>query len=396
VAARQRILVMPAGSFQVPAIRTAHSMGLEVVAIDRRPAAPGLALADIAEAVDPTDLDKAIDVGKRHAVSAVVSIANDPCVVPCAVVANALGLPGLPYETALRTRNKVLARKRLAAALPQYCPKFCALSSVSGLARAVDQVGLPLVLKPQEGNGSKGVIRVEAAAMLEKAFQYAQSFSKDGVLVAEERLAGREVSLEGITFGGETELVAITDKMTCPPPFCAEIGHTIPADLPGDAADALETAFREIIAAFGIESGASHCELFATKDGVRLVELGARLAGGCIASHLAPLATGIDLVRAAIDLALGKRPDLERTRSRAAAIRFLDARPGRVRSVTGIDDARAAPGVVDAVVNVGPGDIVFPLQHSDHRVGYVIADGADRGEAARNLEHAVGLIAIEC
>lgn len=390
----KRLLVMPAGVFQAPAILAAKAMGLEVVAMDRNPKAPGLAFADAAEAVDPADVAEAVRVARTHDIDAVVTVASDPCVVPCARVAEALGLPGLSVEAARRARNKVLARNRLAETLPEYCPRYYVLQSEGDLARVQGQVGLPAVLKPAEGNGSKGVIRVVTRDRLDEGYAYARRFSMDGIVLAEELLAGREVSVEGIVLEDTTEIAAITDKIITPPPFCAETGHTIPSDLPRRAQEDLLAAVQRILGAFGLRHGGFHCELFVTEEGVRLVEVAARLAGGCIATHLVPLATGIDLVGAAIAMALGRRPHLERGRSAGAAIRFLTPEPGRVQSVSGVECALALPGIREVVLDVAPGHVVHPLENSDHRVGYVIAVGDDRRHAVDNVERAAAAVRI--
>jgi len=392
----QRVLILPAGLFQAPAIRTARAMGLQVLAIDRDADAPGLRLADIAEAIDPSDIQEAVRFAKRHNVEAVFTMACDPCVVPCAYIADALEIPGLSPESALLTRNKLLARRKLAQTLPHYCPKFCAVSSVAGLKRIKKEVGLPAVLKPVEGEGSKGVICVDSARELEKAVQYSLGFSKNGVILAEERLRGREVSVETITVDGVTHVAAVTDKITTAQPFCVEIGHTLPTDLAPAAQRMVEAAACQVVDAFGIASGAAHTEFYLREDQCRLVEIGARLGGGCIASHLTPLATGIDMVAAALEIALGRRPVVKHSKAAGAAIRFIQAGPGQVASVTGLDAARAAPGVQELVLNCAPGDVIFPLQNSGGRIGYVIASGHNRAEAVLNAERAVASIGIAC
>jgi biotin carboxylase len=392
---KARVLVMPAGQFQVPAIREARDAGLEVVAMDNDPAAPGLAIADFPEAVNPLDVKQAIDIARRYHVEGVVTVASDPCLIPGAEVCRALGLPGIDPEAARLTRNKFHARQRLHAVLPQFCPRFHALQSEDDAQEVPAVCGLPAVLKPVQSSGSKGAVIVRREEELLAAFRYAQRYSTSGVVLAEEQLTGPEVSIEGVVAGGTAHIVAITDKTTTDPPYCVEIAHSVPTSLPQDVRDALRDAVEAITQAFGLDACALHVEMFMQPDGPKLVEYGARLGGGCIASHLVPLATGTNLIRAAIALAMGDAPRLDPTLSRGAAIRFLTPVPGLVTAISGLEEARSLLGVEEVVCALTPGSIVHPLENSDHRVGHVIATGFDSTVARAAAIEGAARICIE-
>lgn len=386
---------MPAGEFQIAAIREAQRLGFEVLAIDRNPRAPGFRHADFALAIDPSDTQAAIAAAREHQVSGVVSVASDPAVIPAALISKALGLPGLDPEVARRCRNKLLGRQVLAQALPEYCPAFKIAYTPEEALRSAVEIGFPVVLKPTEGNGSKGVILVSDEDAMGPAYAYVRQFAPEGPILVEERIVGAEFSVESVTFGARTRVVAITDKQTTPPPYCAEIGHSVPSKLTGKPKEAIETAANCIVAAFGIDNSSSHIEIFHTEDGPKLVEIGARLGGGCITSHLAPLATGVNLTQAVIEIACGRAPDLAPTRQRGAAIRFLTPAPGLITNIDGLEMARAQPGVVEVSCGYAPGDQVLRIENSDHRRGYLIAEGATASEATARADAAVGLIRIQ-
>lgn len=391
---RKRLLIMPAGVFQVPAILEAQAMGLSVVAVDRNPKAPGLSRADIAEAVDPLDVNALTDLARAHQVAGVLSIAHDPSSVPAAEVATRLGLRGLPPAIAWLCRNKRLTRQRLSETLPRYSPSWCLLRSREDLPEVPRKLTFPLVLKPTDASGSKGVIVVDSPEDLDSGYAYALRYSVEGILLAEELLRGREVSMETLTFGGQTCVAAITDKQTTAPPFCAEIGHAVPSTLPEAAQQALTEAMEQIAQAFELHECPGHAEWYLTEHGPKLVELAARLGGGCITSHLVPLATGINMIRAAIKIALGEPPDITPTRRRGASIRFLAPPAGVVHTVEGVRTAMEQPGVVEVTCPLKPGDCVRNIENSDQRTGYVIAEGASAPEAARNAEQALALIHV--
>ena len=384
---------MPAGPFQVPAIREAQAMGHEVVAMDANPHAPGLAVADIPLPRNPTDVASALELARQYRVDAVISVASDPCLIPAAEIAHAMGLPGLHPESARIARNKRLARARLRESLPQFCPRYCVLRSSEDLALVAATCGYPAVLKPSEANGSKGVIVVHEEDSLPSAYRYTRSFSSMGEVLAEEMLVGQEVSVEG-AIAGEVHIVAITDKTTTPPPYCVEIAHAVPSRLPHDVQKAIRDAVASIAHAFELNTCAIHAELYVTANGIKLVEFGARLGGGCITSHLVPLATGVNLTRAIIAMALGEMPSFATSRSRGAAIQFLTAAPGEVIAFEGLEHARSFPGVEELSCSLTLGSHVHRLENSDHRFGYVIASGRDTETAIAAAAQAAASIRI--
>lgn len=395
VSAKPRIAVMPAGLFQIPAIRDAQDMGFDVVAFDGNPNAPGLKLANFPQAVNPMDVEHVTAIARAHAVKGVVCVANDPCIVPASRVCDALSLPGLSPDRAMLMRDKARVRERLRNSLPQYGPRFCIVNGPRGLPRVSHECGWPAVLKPCLASGSKGVCIVRSEAELENAYRYTAQFAKEERVLAEEMLTGQEVSVEGIVASGVARIAAITDKVTTPPPYCVEIGHSIPSRLPQPAQDAICACVRDIVRELALNDCAFHAEIFATDQGPKLVEFGARLGGGCITSHLVPLATGVNLNRAVISMAVGDPPDVTPARSLGSAIRFLTPAPGRVAAVHGLAAAQDAPGVVEVVCNLSSGSLVSRLENSDHRVGYVIATGPDATAAMTAATDAAARIEIQ-
>ncbi len=388
------ILIVPGGPFQVPLIEAAKRRGLSAVVADGNPHAPGMRLADYPEPIDPADIRALVEVATRHKVCAVVSMASDPCVIPCAVVAEALGLPGLPRRVAERARNKRTSLECIREVAPEYCPRFAILPALDDATGLLDTIGFPLVLKPQAANGSKGVLIVEDANAFADAYRYTTRFAAGLPLIAEERFIGPEVSVETWSVAGEVHVIAVVDKMTTPPPYCVEVGHTTPSRLPREHVEQLERAARTIVGALEIENGPAHTELFMTAAGPKFVETGARLGGGCIASHLVPLGTGVNMVEASIDLALGRPVNVLRSLDRAAAIRFLRPSPGVVSRLRGLAEARAMDGVVGVACSLDIGGEVRSLENSDQRVGYVIAGGRNPDEAARHADAALAAVEI--
>ena len=108
-----------------------------------------------------------------------------------------------------------------------------------------------------------------------------------------------------------------------------------------------------------------------------------------------PLATGVDLLGAAIDLALGDPPRLAASRRGAAAIQFLASPPGTVVEISGLDECRALQGVRDIALYVAAGDRVRPLVDNSCRIGHVVCEGPTPYDASRLVQQAASLIHVK-
>ena len=154
------VLFVGAGPHQRAAIMQARARGLRVVAVDRNPDAPGLQVADVAEAVDFTDIGLVADVARRHIVDGALTVSADRAVPVVAAVTEQLGLPSISTAVAHRMRNKIEMRRALAdGGVPQ--PSFAAVRSLAEGRLALKAVGLPAVLKPADSGGQRGVFRID-------------------------------------------------------------------------------------------------------------------------------------------------------------------------------------------------------------------------------------------
>jgi biotin carboxylase len=138
------------------------------------------------------------------------------------------------------------------------------------------------------------------------------------------------------------------------------------------------------VKAIGINCGAAHVEIMLTDNGPKMIEIGARMGGDCITTHLVPLSTGIDMLKATIDIALGKKPDIEPEFRKGSAILYFNVQEGIISSIEGIEQAAKIKGIKEINFTKNIGDIVTSIRSSTDRVGFVIAQG-ENGEDAINL-----------
>ncbi len=397
------VLFLGAGRHQRAAILRAKELGLRVAAIDGNPDALGLKDADVAGVVNFVEIPKAIEFAERIRPDGVLTITSDRAVVAVAAVAEALGLPGIGVDVAVGLTHKVEMRRRLAAAgIPQ--PRFGSARTLEEAREAVEHVGFPLVIKPADSGGQRGVFRLDSVDELAARFPDSLALSRGGEVIVEEFVPGTEMNAMSVVRGGRVTHLTLSDRHR-PPGQGFAVGwiHAYPAALNGNGTSESEALVERTIHELGLRTGIAFPQLIATPDGrVLMIEVAARIPGGQMAD-LVRHAVGVDLVEVALRFALGEPVPDELCAPKyrqPVAIRFFTAEPGplpvgRVKSVASLDRVLAAPGVVQADSYIVPGETIRPVQRDGDRRGYVIAVGSTGPEALERSEQAAALVDVE-
>ena len=397
------VLFVGAGRHQRRAIAQARERGLRVVAVDRNPDAPGLALADVPEVVDFADVAGVEDVARRHDVDGALTVSADRAVPVVAAVTERLGLPTIGADVAHRMTHKIAMRRTLAEeGVPQ--PPFAAVRSLAEGRAALETVGLPAVLKPVDSGGQRGLFRIETAGDLESHLHSALAESPGREAILEGFVEGTEMNGIVVVRNGDARIVTLSDRLR-PAGIGFGVGwiHLYPASIHSDQLGLAERVAERSVAALGLRDGIAFPQLIASPDGgVSVVEVAARIPGGQMAD-LVRHAVGVDLVELALRFALGEPiPDdvaLPRF-SQPLAIRFLTASPGplptgTVTRVGPLDAVLGQRGVVQAETYLTVGETIRPVRLDGDRRGYVIATAATSIEALQRAEQAAGLLEVE-
>lgn len=387
------IMILGASILQLPAIEKAVEMGLKVVALDMNPEAVGFSLPGVVkEVISTIDIEAAVEAAKRHHIDGVMTLATDMPMRTVAAVAKECGLVGVSEETAIKATDKSVMREALrTAGVP--VPKFFWVASINEFRTAVESIDGPFMVKPADSSGSRGILKVDDRESLDSAYEYTEQFSHNGIVVVEECMVGPEVSVETLAIDGEVHVIQITDKITTGSPHFVEMGHTQPTRL--DCAEEIKKVAIAANKAVGIKNGPSHTEIIVTKDGPKIVEIGARLGGDCITTHLVPLSTGVNMVEACIRIALGEKPDITPTLNCGSAIRYFQQHAGIVKSIVGVKEAEMMLGIKQVSIVHGIGETITDITDSGSRMGFVIAQGPDADDAAEKCEKALELIKVE-
>lgn len=391
--ANKKIMILGASILQLPAIEKAVEMGLTVIALDMNPDAVGFKVPGvIREVISTIDIPAAVEVAKKHKIDGVMTLATDMPMRTVATVAKECGLVGIDEDTAIKATDKSEMREALrTAGVP--VPKFYRVSSREEFCVAIEHMTGAFMVKPADSSGSRGIMKVDNRGEAKDAYEYTKQFSRNGIVLVEECMIGSEVSVETLAINGEVHVIQITDKITTGAPHFVEMGHTQPTRL--DCVDEIKRVAIAANKAIGIKNGPSHTEIIVTQDGPKIVELGARLGGDCITTHLVPLSTGVSMVEACIKIALGEIPDIAHRWHKGSAIRYFKQHAGVIEKIDGLEEAEKLPGVVQVSVVHGVGEEVTEITNSGSRMGFVIAQGENAEEASNKVENALERIRVE-
>lgn len=390
---KKTIMILGASILQLPAIEKSLEMGLKVIALDMNPNAVGFSVPGVVkEVISTIDVDAAVEAAQRHQIDGVMTLATDMPMRTVAAVAKECGLVGVTEETAIKATDKSAMRAALkVAGVP--IPNYYRVRNSEEYTIAVDSLEGPFMIKPADSSGSRGVLKVVDRENIDSAYEYSKQFSRNGIVVIEECMIGPEVSVETIAIDGEVHVIQITDKMTTGSPHFVETGHTQPTRL--YCVEEIKKIAVAANKAVGIANGPSHTEIIVTEEGPKIVEIGARLGGDCIATHLVPLSTGVNMVEACIRIALGEKPIITPTLCCGSAIRYFKQHAGVVERIEGIEKAEAMPGVKQVSIVHGVGETITDITDSGSRMGFVIAQGTDADEAAEKCEKALEKIDVK-
>ena len=388
-------MILGASILQLPAIEKAIEMDLNTIVLDMNPDAIGFSVPGvIREVISTLDIKGAIEVANRYKIDGVMTLATDMPMRTVAAVAENCGLVGISQDTAVRATDKSVMRSALkTAGVPE--PVFICVKDKEEYLKAVQQFEGNYIVKPADSSGSRGVTLVTDNQTGLAAYDYAKSYSRNGNVIVEEQMIGSEVSVETLAIDGKINVIQITDKITTGAPHFVELGHTQPSRLPQSIQDAIRDIAISANKAIGIENGPSHTEIIVTKDGPKIVEIGARLGGDCITTHLVPLSTGVNMVEACIKIALGEKIDIKYTVDGGSAIRYFHQQAGVIKSISGIDEARKLNGIKQITIVHGIGQRITDITDSGSRIGFVIAQGDNADNAAQICEKAISMIRIE-
>lgn len=377
---QKKLLVLAAGILQVPVIKKAKDMGIYVIAADGNQNAEGLKYADKAIVVNITSEEDVLKVAREERIDGVIHPCSEVAMNVMGRLNDELGLSGITKEQAIRATNKHMMREAFEqGGAPS--PKSILTINVEDAWKRFQELDGDGILKPSRNSGSRGIAKVIKSGRDEentskedfcRLYDVALNESRDKSVLLEQFIEGPEFSIEIIVWNGKVNVLTVTDKKTTGAPHFVELGHNQPSCFSADDVETLKAAAVAGVKALGVNNCACHAEAKLMDGKAYLMEIGARLGGDFISTELTHLSTGIDMVAAAIDVALGTEPDLSiKEEPKGVCIRYFCPKPGKLVNISNTEILNDAHVYLWEIYHKA-GDEIPEVTSSLSRSGHVI------------------------
>ncbi|WP_456383347.1 ATP-grasp domain-containing protein [Hydrogenimonas sp.] len=375
MAKQKRILFLGGSKFQIPPIKYAKEQGHYVITCDYLPDNPGHQYADEYHNVSTTDKEAVLELAKRLKIDGIVAYASDPAAPTQAYVGNKLGLPSNPYESVM-----ILARKDLFREFLDkhgfLVPKSKSFYNLEEAYEWFDTIQKPVIVKPVDSSGSKGVSKIENREELERAFNYALEFSREKKVAVEEFFvrAGYQVAGDGFIVDGKLVFRCWAnehfDKLCNP---FVPIGESFPSVMTEYTLEQAQRETQRLLDLLGMKQGALNFDFHYNKDGdFSFLELGPR-NGGNLIPEVIRYATGVDLIKYTVDSALGldcSDLTMKEVEGFYSSYMLHSIEDGIVKEIWYSDEIRK--NILEEHIFVRPGDEVKKFDGSHHTLGTMI------------------------
>lgn len=391
-------MVLAAGLLQIDVIEKAKSMGYYVLAVDGNPKAPGFNVADKAICADIVNEETMLKIARDEHVDGVIHPCSEVSMAVMGRINDELGLSGISREQAICATNKHLMRKAFEKGNAPSPKSILAQDAEDAWSRLQNEFDTDAILKPSRNSGSRGIAKVSRnmdKGDFIRAYDEALSESRDHSVLIEQFIKGPEFSIEMIVWQGEIHVLTVTDKKTTGAPHFVELGHNQPSCFSATDVETLKAAAVAGVRALGVNNCACHAEAKLMNGKAYLMEVGARLGGDFISTELTHLSTGIDMVAAAIDVALGVEPDLSaKEEPKGACIRYFCPKPGKLVSISNTEVLNN-PHVYLWEIYPKEGDVIPTVTSSLCRSGHVIVTEKTPQKAIELAERLIESVKFE-
>lgn len=394
----KKIMVLAAGLLQIDVIEKAKSMGYYVLAVDGNPKAPGFNVADKAICADIVNEEAMLKIARDEHVDGVIHPCSEVSMAVMGRINDELGLSGISREQAICATNKHLMRKAFEKGNAPSPKSILAQDAEDAWSRLQNEFDTDAILKPSRNSGSRGIAKVSRnmdKGDFIRAYDEALSESRDHSVLIEQFIEGPEFSIEMIVWRGDIHVLTVTDKKTTDAPHFVELGHNQPSCFSDADVETLKAAAIAGVRALGVNNCACHAEAKLMNGKAYLMEVGARLGGDFISTELTHLSTGIDMVAAAIDVALGVEPDLSaKEEPKGVCIRYFCPKPGKLVSISNTEVLNN-PHVYLWEIYPKEGDVIPAVTSSLCRSGHVIVTEKTPQKAIELAERLIESVKFE-
>jgi len=389
----KKLMIMGAGIYQVPLIRTAREMGIYTIAVSIPGKYPGFAYADEVLHINTVDAEAVLQAAKERKIDGICTAGTDVAVMTIGRVNDELGLSGISYSAARIACDKVLMKQ----CYEEHGVRTARYRKVyfnENVDEKIEGLQYPLIIKIVDSSGSRGITRVDRPDQIQAAITNAQAYTRKDYYIVEEFIIGREFGAQAFVMDGKVQFILPHGDYIFHGSTGVPAGHFAPYELSEEAQkDCCETCEKAILA-MGLDNCAVNCD-FIMRDGKTYVlEIGGRSGATCLA-ELVSIYYGYDYYKKIIEVALGQKPDFPKDKAVPNASKLLMSdKDGEIIALAN-RNPKSDSNICEVCFDYTIGDQVKKFHAGPNRIGHVVTKGRTLAEATAALDRALKNIEIE-
>ncbi len=383
----KRLVILGAGRGQVGLYKAAQEMGIYTIA-GTLPGKnlPGVALCNEVCYMDVSKPDEVLKKVSDLDIDGIATCCMDTGIVSVGKVCDFLSLTGLTESAAIMCGDK-LRMKRAFIKYGVQTARFLEVHNEADLMSALESLGLPVIIKATDLQGSNGIYIAKTVTEAISGFHEAMSKTKRDYCIVEQYIEGYEFGAQAFVYKGDILFVMPHGDETYMSHTAVPIGHYVPFEANIDIHNQAKEAVTKAIKALGLDNCAVNVDLIIKNNTVYVIELTGRAGANCL-PELTQINYGIEYYKMIAAMALGGNPkifwDRRRSYTKAGLARMIleTDRTGIFRSfnfLSEIDDK------IDYMIFKNPGDTIRVFENSNDCIGQVITVGDSIEECRDNI-----------
>lgn len=397
---QKKLMLLGGLRYLLPVIEAAHKLGIYVITCDYLPDNIAHKYSEEYHNVSIVDKDAVLELARKLQIDGIMSFAVDPGVMTAAYVQEQMGLPGNPYESVCILQNK----DRFRNFLTQHgfnVPKAKGFASIEDALSEKYWFPWPVIVKPTDSAGSKGVTRVDRLEDLEPALKVAFDHSISGRVIVEEFIEKQGCSSDTDCFSvdGKLKFVSFSAQRfdeDAPNPYTPS-AYSWPSTFTKEQEEELTSEIQRLLTLLDMRTSIYNIETRVGTNGKPYIMEVSPRGGGNRLAEMLRYATGVDLITNAVRAAVGEEVvDVEQKPYNGAwAEVVLHSDRDGVFQELSVNTSAVHAEVVETDLWVKAGDSVRAFKGANDAIGTLVLNFSSEAELVSALKHVAGWITVK-
>ncbi len=381
----KKLMILGAGIYQVPLIKTAKNMGLFTIVVSREGNYPGFQFADKAYYIDTRDKEEILKVAKKEKISGVCTCGTDVAIPSIGFVANAMNLSGIAFEASILSANKLKMKEAFKKGGVS-SPAYFKVKDLKEIIKAFDILKKPVILKVVDNSGSRGIIKINEREDIEHAYNIAADNTKKDYFIIEEFIEGTESGAQGFIYNNDFKFIMPHMDITAMNNYASiPIIHCVPYKIGKELEDKITEQLYKCAVALNLNNCAINADFIIKDNEIFIIEIGAR-SGANMLGELTSIHYGFNYHQKIIECALGERPDFKYDFLQpAASMTLFSPKNGTIKKIANnnLPDSR----IIDIYFDYKEGERVNKLMVGSDRIGHILIKDKTAEDSLKFLQN---------